>query len=58
MEIKILKIRKAFILGAGGVVLHQLLLRLKKLQIEKIYLSNRTELKAIELKKKIFRNRK
>ena len=44
------KNKKAIILGAGGVV-PSIIIALKKMQIEKIYLSNRTELKAIELKK-------
>jgi len=44
------KKKKALILGAGGVV-PSIIIALKKMQIEKIYLSNRTELKAIELKK-------
>ncbi|MDC1365821.1 shikimate dehydrogenase [Pelagibacteraceae bacterium] len=44
------KNKKALILGAGGVV-PSIIIALRKLQIEKIYLSNRTELKAIELKK-------
>jgi shikimate dehydrogenase len=44
------KNKKALILGAGGVV-PSIIIALKKMQIEKIYLSNRTELKAIELKK-------
>ena len=42
--------KKALILGGGGVV-SSIVIALKKMQIEKIYLSNRTELKAIELKK-------
>ena len=42
--------KKVLILGAGGVV-SSIIVALKKMQIEKIYLSNRTELKAIELKK-------
>ncbi|MDC1353240.1 shikimate dehydrogenase [Pelagibacteraceae bacterium] len=42
--------KKALILGAGGVV-SSIVIALKKMQIKKIYLSNRTELKAIELKK-------
>ncbi|MDB4070509.1 shikimate dehydrogenase [Candidatus Pelagibacter sp.] len=42
--------KKALILGAGGVV-SSIIIALKKMQIKKIYLSNRTELKAIELKK-------
>ena len=44
------KNKKALILGAGGVV-PSIIFALKKMQIKKIYLSNRTELKAIELKK-------
>jgi shikimate dehydrogenase len=44
------KNKKVLILGAGGVV-PSIILALKKMQIDKIYLSNRTELKAIELKK-------
>ena len=44
------KNKKALILGAGGVV-SSIIIALKKMQIEKIYLSNRTELKAIGLKK-------
>jgi shikimate dehydrogenase len=45
-----IKNKKALILGAGGVV-PSIIIALKKMQIEKIYLSNRTELKAIEFKK-------
>jgi shikimate dehydrogenase len=45
-----IKNKKALILGAGGVV-PSIIIALKKMQVEKIYLSNRTELKAIELKK-------
>ena len=44
------KNKKALIFGAGGVV-PSIIIALKKMQIGKIYLSNRTELKAIELKK-------
>ncbi|MDB3903226.1 shikimate dehydrogenase [Candidatus Pelagibacter sp.] len=44
------KNKKILILGAGGVV-PSIIIALKKMQSEKIYLSNRTELKAIELKK-------
>merc|ERR1712127_683415 len=44
------KNKKVLILGAGGVV-PSIIIALKKMQIKKIYLSNRTELKAIELKK-------
>ena len=45
-----IKNKKALILGAGGVV-SSIIIALKKMQIEKIYLSNRTESNAIELKK-------
>ena len=45
-----IKNKKALILGAGGVV-PSIITALKKMQIKKIYLSNRTELKAIELKR-------
>jgi shikimate dehydrogenase len=45
-----IKDKKAFILGAGGVV-SSIIIALKKMGISKIYLSNRTELKAQELKK-------
>jgi shikimate dehydrogenase len=45
-----IKNKKTLILGAGGVV-PSIIVALKKMQIEKIYLSNRTELKAIELQK-------
>jgi shikimate dehydrogenase len=44
------KNKKVLILGAGGVV-PSVIIALKKMQIGKICLSNRTELKAIELKK-------
>ena len=44
-----IKNKKALILGAGGVV-PSIIIALKKMQIKKIYLSNRTELKAKELK--------
>jgi len=44
------KNKKALILGAGGVV-PSIIIALKKMQIKKIFLSNRTELKATELKK-------
>ena len=44
------KNKKALILGAGGVV-PSIIVALKKVEIKKIYLSNRTELKTIELKK-------
>ena len=40
-----IKNKKALILGAGGVV-PSIIIALKKMQIEKIYLSNRTELKG------------
>jgi shikimate dehydrogenase len=42
--------KKALILGAGGVV-PSIIIALKKIEIGKIFLSNRTELKAMELKK-------
>ena len=44
------KNKKALILGAGGVV-PSIIIALKKMQVGKIYLSNRTELKATKLKK-------
>jgi shikimate dehydrogenase len=47
---QVIKNKKAFILGAGGVV-PSIIIALKKMQIEKIYLSNRTELKALQIKK-------
>jgi shikimate dehydrogenase len=42
--------KKALILGAGGVV-PSIIIALKKMKIKKIYLSNRTDIKATELKK-------
>jgi len=47
---QIIKNKEAFILGAGGVV-PSIIIALKKMQISKIYLSNRTESKALEVKK-------
>ena len=47
---QVIKNKKAFILGAGGVV-PSIIVALKKMQIAKICLSNRTELKALEIKK-------
>jgi shikimate dehydrogenase len=47
---QIIKNKDALILGAGGVV-PSIIIALKKMQISKIYLSNRTELKALEIKK-------
>ena len=47
---QVIKNKKALILGAGGVV-PSIIIALKKMQIAKIYLSNRTELKALEIKK-------
>ena len=44
------KNKKALILGAGGVV-PSIIIALKRIKIGKIYLSNRTELKAIEIRK-------
>ena len=45
-----IKNKVAFILGAGGVV-SSIIIALKKMQISKIYLSNRTESKALKIKK-------
>ena len=50
MTNQVIKNKKALILGAGGVV-SSVIIALKKMQISKIYLSNRTELKALEIKK-------
>jgi shikimate dehydrogenase len=47
---QIIKNNKALILGAGGVV-PSIIIALKKMQISKIYLSNRTKSKALEIKK-------
>ena len=47
---QIIKDKKALILGAGGVV-PSIIIGLREMQISKIYLSNRTELKALEIKK-------
>jgi len=47
---QIIKNKEALILGAGGVV-PSIIIALRKMQISKIYLSNRTELKALEIKK-------
>ena len=47
---QIIKNKEALILGAGGVV-PSIIIALKKMQIAKIYLSNRTESKALEVKK-------
>ncbi len=44
-----LKNKKVFILGAGGVV-PSIILALKKMEVSKIFLSNRTKQKAEELK--------
>jgi len=44
------KNKKVFILGAGGVV-SSIILALRKLEVSKIYLSNRTKEKAEQLKK-------
>ena len=46
---QVIKNKKALILGAGGVV-PSIIIALKKMQIAKIYLSNRTRLKALEIK--------
>ncbi len=45
-----IKSKDALILGAGGVV-PSIIIALKKMQIAQIYLSNRTESKALEIKK-------
>jgi len=45
-----IKNKEAFILGAGGVV-PSIIIALKKMKIAKIYLSNRTESKAMQIKK-------
>jgi len=45
-----IKNKIALILGAGGVV-PSIIIALKKMQVSKIYLSNRTKLKAAEIKK-------
>jgi len=47
---QIIKNKEALILGAGGVV-PSIIIALKKMQISKIYLSNRTESKALDVKK-------
>jgi shikimate dehydrogenase len=47
---QIIKNKKVLILGAGGVV-SSIIIALKKMQISKIYLSNRTETKALQIKK-------
>ena len=47
---QIIKNKKALILGAGGVV-SSIIIALKKMLISKIYLSNRTSSKALEIKK-------
>jgi len=50
MTNQVIKNKKALILGAGGVV-PSIIIALKKMQTSKIYLSNRTEIKALEIKK-------
>ena len=47
---QVIKNKEVLILGAGGVV-PSIIIALRKMQISKIYLSNRTELKALEIKK-------
>ena len=47
---QIIRNKKALILGAGGVV-SSIIIALKKMQTSKIYLSNRTNQKALEIKK-------
>jgi len=46
----VIKNKKVLILGAGGVV-PSIIIALKKMQSSKIYLSNRTEIKALDIKK-------
>tara|TARA_B110000037_G_C16997523_1_gene455703 strand:- start:189 stop:986 length:798 start_codon:yes stop_codon:yes gene_type:complete len=46
----VIKNKTVLILGAGGVV-SSIIIALKKMQIAKIYLSNRTELNALKIKK-------
>jgi shikimate dehydrogenase len=48
---QVVKNKKVFILGAGGVV-SSIIIALKKLGALKIFISNRTDLQALELKKK------
>ena len=45
----IIKDKRVFILGAGGVV-PSIIVALEKMRVSKIYLSNRTESKTLELK--------
>ena len=47
---QVIKNKEVLILGAGGVV-PSIIIALKKMQVSKICLSNRTELKAMEIKK-------
>jgi len=47
---QVIKNKKVLILGAGGVV-PSIIIALKKMQTAKIYLSNRTKKKALEIKK-------
>ena len=47
---QVIKNKEALILGAGGVA-PSIIIALNKMQISKIYLSNRTEQKALEIKK-------
>ena len=48
--------KKALIIGAGGVV-PSIIVALKKMNIEKIFVKNRSENNALNLKKKISRNK-
>ena len=48
---QIIKNKKIFILGAGGVV-SSIIIALKKLRASKIFISNRTDLQALELKER------
>ena len=48
---QIIKNKKIFILGAGGVV-SSIIIALKNLKVKKIFISNRTDFQALELKEK------
>ena len=47
---QIIENKEALIFGAGGVV-PSIIIALKKMKISKIYLCNRTKIKALEIKK-------
>ena len=48
---QVIENKKIFILGAGGVV-SSIIIALKKLRASKIFISNRTDLQALELKER------